>query len=161
MPAGPAPHTGCAVLTRRSLLQRAGMIALGTANSPEVLAACGSSGRTSASAPAATTKVALQLNYLENVPFSGTLLALHNGYYHAEGLDVTVLPGGPNLAPEPGVMSGKALVGITHTQEGAQPVLHGADLKIVGAAFQKSPTWASSTGHRGERASLEIISQPG
>jgi ABC-type nitrate/sulfonate/bicarbonate transport system substrate-binding protein len=144
-------------LSRRSLFRNAGMLAIGAAIAPEVLAACASSssssGSTAASAAAgagptgasgapaaALADVSIQLNYLENVQFAGTLMALGKGYYQQNGLNVTVLPGGPNVAPEPVVASGKALVGVTHTAEGAQAIVNGAPLTIIGAAFQKSPT---------------------
>lgn len=128
-------------LSRRSLLRYAAILGLGTAIAPEVLAACGSpAGSSSSAAATGLASVSLQLNYLENVQFAGTLMALSKGLYKAHGLDVTVLPGGPNVAPEPIVASGKALVGITHTSEGAQAIINGAPLTIIGAAFQKSPT---------------------
>lgn len=132
-------------LSRRSLFRRAGVLALGAAIAPEVLAACGSSASSASSAAtgsatASLADVSIQLNYLENVQFASTLMALGKGYYKKNGLNVTVLPGGPNVAPEPVVASGKALVGVTHTAEGAQAILNGAPLTIIGAAFQKSPT---------------------
>jgi ABC-type nitrate/sulfonate/bicarbonate transport system substrate-binding protein len=134
-------------LSRRSLFRKAGVLALGAAIAPEVLAACGSSssasspGTGSASAAGTTAAdVSIQLNYLENVQFAGTLMALGKGYYQKNGLSVTVLPGGPNVAPEPVVASGKALVGVTHTAEAVAAIVNGAPLTIIGAAFQKSPT---------------------
>lgn len=135
-------------LSRRSLFRKAGVIALGAAIAPEVLAACSSSSSSSAPAAAgastpadaAPADVSIQLNYLENVQFAGTLMALGKGYYQQNGLNVTVLPGGPNVSPEPVVVSGKALVGVTHTAEAVSAINNGAPLTIVGAAFQKSPT---------------------
>ena len=116
---------------------------------PEILAACGSgsSSSTATTLTSATTqlaKVNLQLVYLENVQFAGSFFAIERGYYRKQGLDVTLLPGGPNLAPEPIVVSGGALVGITHTAEAIQAINNGADLKIIGAGFQKSPTCIAS-----------------
>lgn len=84
-------------------------------------------------------------------------MALSKGYYRAEGLNVTVLPGGPNLAPEPVVVSGKALVGITHTAEGAQAIINGAPLKVIGAAFQKSPTCVVSKASAPIRNPQEMV----
>jgi ABC-type nitrate/sulfonate/bicarbonate transport system substrate-binding protein len=136
-------------LSRRSLFRKAGVFALGAAIAPEVLAACGSSssgsaavsaGASGSASPAALADVSIQLNYLENVQFAGTLMALGQGYYKQNGLNVTVLPGGPNVSPEPIVASGKALVGVTHTAEGIQAIVNGAPLTVIGAAFQKSPT---------------------
>ena len=147
-------------LSRRSLFRRAGVVALSAALAPEVLAACGgSSSSTPAAAGAASSlaDVSLQLNYLENVQFAGTLMALSKGYYKAHGLNVTVLPGGPNVAPEPIVASGKALVGVTHTAEGAQAIINGAPLEIIGAAFQKSPTCIVSKASAPIRSPKDMV----
>ena len=139
-------------LSRRSLFGKGaklvGVAALAGAI-PEFLAACGSGSATTATSAVATTtaaltKASLQLVYLENVQFAGSFLAMENGYYKKQGLDVTLLPGGPNLAPEPIVVSGTALVGITHTAEAIQAINNGADIKIIGAGFQKSPTCIAS-----------------
>lgn len=134
--------------SRRSFFSKGGKL-LGAAALagaiPEILAACGSASSAATSTTAATlAKVALQLVYLENVQFAGSFFALEKGYYKAAGVDVTLLPGGPNIAPEPIVMSGKALVGITHTAEVIQAINNGANLKIIGAGFQKSPTCITS-----------------
>ena len=137
-------------LTRRSLFGKGvkllGVTVLAGAI-PEILAACGSGSATTsavATTTAALTKASLQLDYLENVQFAGSFFAMERGYYKKQGLDVTLLPGGPNLAPEPIVVSGGALVGITHTAEAIQAINNGADLKVIGAGFQKSPTCIAS-----------------
>ncbi len=139
-------------LSRRSLFGKGaklvGAAALAGAI-PEILAACGSGSATTATSAVATTtaaltKVSLQLVYLENVQFAGSYFAMERGYYKKQGLDVTLLPGGPNLAPEPIVVSGTALVGITHTAEAIQAINNGADIKVIGAGFQKSPTCIAS-----------------
>jgi ABC-type nitrate/sulfonate/bicarbonate transport system substrate-binding protein len=134
-------------------------MALGLAVGPELLAACSSSPSTTSAAKssASLADVSIQLNYLENVQFAGTLMAMSKGYYKDAGLNVTVLPGGPNLAPEPVVVSGRALVGVTHTAEGAQAILNGAPLKIIGAAFQKSPTCLVSRASNPIRNPQEMI----
>ncbi len=93
-----------------------------------------------ASAAASMTQVALQFCYLKNVQFAGSYFATTKGYYKDAGLDVTLLPGGPSVAPEPIVVAGKALAGVTHTAEAIDAIINGADLKIIGATFQKNPT---------------------
>jgi ABC-type nitrate/sulfonate/bicarbonate transport system substrate-binding protein len=110
-----------------------------------VLAGCGSS--SSSSSPAASTKksaglydASLQLCYLENVQFAGSYFASTKGYYKDAGVNVTLIPGGPSLAPEPIVVAGKALVGVTHTSEVIPAINNGAPLKVIGATYQVSPT---------------------
>ena len=49
--------------------------------------------------------VTLQLQWVTQAQFAGYYAALENGYYDDEGLDVTILPGGPDIAP-PQVLAG-------------------------------------------------------
>ncbi len=90
-----------------------------------VLAACGqapAAAPTSApaaaatSAPAGTTpvvdKVTLQLKWVPQAQFAGYYAALDQNFYAAEGLDVTILPGGPDIVPEQVVAGGQAEFGI-------------------------------------------------
>jgi ABC-type nitrate/sulfonate/bicarbonate transport system substrate-binding protein len=143
-------------LTRRSLLQRTGALAVGAVVAPDLLGGLGRFAAAPADA-AALADVSIQLCYLENVQFAGSIMALANGYYKQQGLNVTVLPGGPNLAPEPVVVSGKALVGVTHTDEGVEAIINGAPLKVIGAAFQKSPTCIVSKASHPIRTPQEMI----
>ena len=118
-----------------------GMAALGLSGGlGSVLAACGSSSTSTTNTKAGLTPVSLQLCYLENVQFAGSYFAQTRGYYKAAGVEVTIIPGGPSLAPEPVVVSGKALVGVTHTAEVVPAIINGAPLKIIGATYQKNAT---------------------
>lgn len=148
-----SPQPG--LITRRQLLRRgagvAGAVALFGA-APGILSACSkSTTSTSPSTSPGLTKASLQLVYLENVQFGGSLYALNKGYYADAGIDMTLLPGGPNLSPEPLVVAGTATVGISHTAEIIQAINNGADLKVIGAGFQKNPTCITS------RASAPIM----
>lgn len=49
--------------------------------------------------------VTLQLQWVTQAQFAGYYVALDKGFYEAEGLDVTVLAGGPDIAP-PQVLAG-------------------------------------------------------
>ena len=44
-----------------------------------------------------TEKMTLQLRWLPQAQFAGYYIAAAKGYYKAEGLDVVILPGGPNI----------------------------------------------------------------
>ena len=50
-------------------------------------------------AAAAADDVTLQLKWVTQAQFAGYYVALENGYYADEGLNVTILPGGPDIAP--------------------------------------------------------------
>jgi len=57
-------------------------------------------------APAlAQDEVRLQLKWVTQAQFGGYYAALDQGFYEEEGLDVTILPGGPDIAP-PQVLAG-------------------------------------------------------
>ncbi|KIT16947.1 ABC transporter substrate-binding protein [Jannaschia aquimarina] len=53
----------------------------------------------------ADNEVTLQLQWVTQAQFAGYYVALENGYYEEEGLDVTIQPGGPDIAP-PQVLAG-------------------------------------------------------
>jgi NitT/TauT family transport system substrate-binding protein len=58
-----------------------------------------------ATGAAAADEVTLQLQWVTQAQFAGYYVALENGYYEEEGLDVTIQPGGPDIAP-PQVLAG-------------------------------------------------------
>ena len=53
----------------------------------------------------AADDVKLQLQWVTQAQFAGYYVALDKGYYSDEGLNVTILPGGPDIAP-PQVLAG-------------------------------------------------------
>ncbi len=53
----------------------------------------------------AADEITLQLQWVTQGQFAGYYVALENGYYAEEDLDVTILPGGPDIAP-PQVLAG-------------------------------------------------------
>ena len=53
----------------------------------------------------AADKLTLQLQWVTQAQFAGYYVALDKGYYDDEGLDVTIKPGGPDIAP-PQVLAG-------------------------------------------------------
>ena len=114
-------------LTRRRLLG-AGGAALGAAS-------LGLSPR----AVRAQTPVSLQLSWLHSVQFAGSYIAKSRGWWQELGLDVSLLPGGPNAPVEPPVVSGTALVGISAADYTAAAVEQGAPFRILAVAMQKNP----------------------
>ena len=136
---------------RRRLLQ---YLTLGTGAviaGPTLLAACGggddsstSSAATSGATGGATvgggvTDVGIQLSWLKTVEFAGYYLALQNGYYEQEGMDVELLAGGPNApAPEQSVAGGASEFGSVAFSNLVSAVKAGADLVCVGSQLQRN-----------------------
>ncbi|OMF92464.1 myristoyl transferase [Paenibacillus sp. FSL R7-0273] len=64
-------------------------------------------------APAAEpVTVKLQLKWVPQAQFAGYFLAQDKGYYAEEGLNVEILPGGPDIVPEQQVAGGSADIGV-------------------------------------------------
>ncbi len=61
-----------------------------------------------AGAAQAADDVKLQLKWVTQAQFAGYYVAQEKGYFEAEGLNVTILPGGPDIAPEQVIAGGGA-----------------------------------------------------
>jgi len=120
-------------MTHTPFLTRRHILAGGTA-------AIGAAGLGLSTRPAmAQTALAFQLSWLHSTQFAGSYIALKNGWWTEAGLDVTLLPGGPNAPVEPPVVSGAALMGISAADYTAAAVSEGAPFKIIGVAMQNNP----------------------
>jgi NitT/TauT family transport system substrate-binding protein len=97
----------------------------------------------------ALTAVRLQLQWSPQAQFAGYFAAIEQGYYEAEGLDVTMVPGGGTVAPQ---SAGSAADGPEFTIAWVPKVLQareaGSDLVDIAQVFQRSGTlsvsWKSS-----------------
>ena len=56
----------------------------------------------------AADKVTLQLKWVTQAQFAGYYVAKDKGFYKDDGLDVTIKPGGPDIAPEQVIAGGGA-----------------------------------------------------
>jgi ABC-type nitrate/sulfonate/bicarbonate transport system substrate-binding protein len=91
------------------------------------------------------------------VQFAGSYIAATRGYYRAQGIDVDIRPGGPNVAVMPLIVAGRALVGDSTVSAAAQARLAGAPIKIVGARWQRSPEVFLSPAARPIRTPAELV----
>ncbi len=156
-PADPRLPTGR--FGRRSFLKggvAAGGVALGAGGLSALLAACGDDADTAATtitgasspstdAPAAAVSggdlatVGYQLSWLPTVEHAGTYVAIERGYFAEEGVEVSINPGGPNVATVANVVSGQTLIGADGADNAGQAVAEGAPIKIFAARLQKNP----------------------
>jgi NitT/TauT family transport system substrate-binding protein len=83
-----------------------------------VATACGGdNGKASSSQPGAPAKVRVQLSWIPDGQFAGYLMARDKGFYRDENLDVTLLPGGPNVNAVQQVVTGAADMTINKVSE--------------------------------------------
>jgi NitT/TauT family transport system substrate-binding protein len=104
-----------------------------------LLVGCGK--RTEAAVPAAPAlvKVRFQTDWYPQPEHGGYYQALAKGYYAAEGLDVEILPGGPNAQAMTTVAVGRADLGMTNGDDVIVAIARGVPIKMVGAEMQRDP----------------------
>jgi NitT/TauT family transport system substrate-binding protein len=87
-----------------------------------------------------TTKATLRLKWLPQTQFAGFYLAKARGYYEAEGIDLTINPGGPNLLTENLVATGADTFGLSG---GTDSVFAAREKNLpvvcVGVSHQQTP----------------------
>lgn len=84
-------------------------------------------------------QVKLQLAWLYNAASAGEIVALKKGYFAEKGLDVEILPGGPNSNTVQETLSGVAQIATSYAPEIMHAANQGLPIKTFGAAFQKAP----------------------
>jgi len=96
----------------------------------------------------ANNKVTLQLKWVTQAQFAGYFAAENEGYYTAEGLDLEILPGGPDVVPQ---AVGSAATGPEFTISWVPKVLEAreaatgpSDLVNIAQIFQRSGTLSVS-----------------
>ena len=89
---------------------------------------------------AAATPFAMQAAWINDAEFAGYFVAIDQGYYAAEGLDLTYLPGGPDVIPEATIVAGRADLALTTPDTTIKAITdQGAKIKIIGTQYQKNP----------------------
>ena len=144
-------------LSRRALLGGGLKLAGGAA----LLGSLGSMGElmlgsTPASAAPMMASIKFQLGWLTNTEFAGSYIAASKGYYSKAGLSVDILPG-EGVDVEGVVGAGKALVGDSNADTCSAAVAQGADLKIIGAKYQKNPFCIISSAKKPIKTPQELI----
>jgi ABC-type nitrate/sulfonate/bicarbonate transport system substrate-binding protein len=138
-------------ISRRQMLIRASAAGVGLAGLPAFLAACGgddssssSSGSSdvtsSSSGSSDVTKLTMQAAWVNDAEFMGYFIAMTNGYYTEEGIDLNYLSGGPDVIPESSLLSGKSPLALTTPDSTINAIVNdGAPFVIIGAQYQKNP----------------------
>ncbi len=129
-------------LGRRQFLQRSALTAAGVAVAGSGLSTVWSGlGASGAGAAAADYgKLTFQLSWVKNVEFAGSYIADTKGFYKKQGFSsVELLSGGPTVQQDAVVQSGKAFACISAPDITSSAINNGADLKIIGAQYQKNP----------------------
>ncbi len=92
---------------------------------------------TAATAAHAADKVTIQLKWVAQAQFAGYFVAQDKGFYKEAGLDVTIKPGGPDIAPEQGFAAGGADVIVDWVTAALAAREKGVDLTNIAQTFQR------------------------
>lgn len=126
-------------MSRRQLLMRASAAGVGLAGLPAFLAACGGDDDESSSSDS-LTKFTMQAAWVNDAEFMGYFIAMVNGYYAEEGIELNYLSGGPDVIPESSLLSGVSPLALTTVESTINVIVNdGAPFVIVGAQYQKNP----------------------
>ncbi len=91
-----------------------------------------------ASSAAAADPMTLQLKWVTQAQFAGYYVAQAKGFYKAEGLDVTIKPGGPDINPSQVIAAGGADVIVDWMPDALAAREKGVPLVNIAQVFQKS-----------------------
>lgn len=101
-------------------------------------------------------KVSIQLKWRHQFQFAGYYAALHKGFYAEEGLDVTILEGGPDRPSIQTVLDQKADFGVSDSDVMLHR-LQGARLVVCATIFQHSPYVILSRRDRNIRYLSDLV----
>ncbi len=93
---------------------------------------------TGAGAAQAADDVTLQLKWVTQAQFAGYYVALEKGFYEEEGLNVTIKPGGPDVAPVQVLMGGGADVMIDWMPSALAAREKGSPVVNIAQPFKRS-----------------------
>jgi len=86
----------------------------------------------------AADPIVLQLKWLADAQSAGFYIAQAKGFYRQAGLDVTILPGGPNVTPSEVLATGKADVAVDWMPSALAARDKGAPIVNIAQMFQHS-----------------------
>ncbi len=104
-----------------------------------MIAGCAKKAGSTPATTAGLVRIKFQTDWFPQPEHGGYYQALAKGYYAAEGLDVEILPGGPNAQVMTSVAVGRADLGMTNGDDVIVAIARGVPLRMVGAEMQRDP----------------------
>jgi len=109
-----------------------------------------------AGAAQAADEVTLQLKWVTQAQFAGYYVALDKGFYDEEGLDVTILAGGPDIAPTQVIAGGGADVVIDWMPPALAAREKGLPLVNIAQPFKSSGMMLTCLAETGIKAPADF-----
>ena len=107
---------------------------------------------------AAASELAFQASWVNDAEFTGYFVAIDQGYYKDQGIDLDYLPGGPDVIPESALLADRADLTLTTPDTTIKAITEqGAPFKIIGAQYQKNPLGVVSLADKPINDPKELI----
>ena len=107
---------------------------------------------------AAASELAFQASWVNDAEFTGYFVAIDQGYYRDQGLELDYLPGGPDVIPESALLADRADLTLTTPDTTIKAITEqGAPFKIIGAQYQKNPLGVVSLADKPINDPKELI----
>lgn len=81
----------------------------------------------------------VQLDWKPNAQFAGLILAIHNGWFADQNVDVRILPWQPTTDPVKNLSSQVGLIAVSEDNLAIQSAFSGEKIKLLGSMLQRSP----------------------
>lgn len=81
----------------------------------------------------------VQLDWKPNAQFAGLILAIHNGWFADQNVDVRILPWQPATDPVKNLSSEVGLIAVSEDNLAIQSAFSGEKIKLLGSMLQRSP----------------------
>lgn len=104
----------------------------------------------------AADKVTLQLKWVTQAQFAGYYVAKDKGFYKDAGLDVTIKPGGPDIAPAQVIAGGGADVIVTWMPDALATREKGVPLVNIAQPFKRSGMEMTCRAETGIKAPADL-----
>ena len=109
-----------------------------------------------AGAAQAQEKVTLQLKWVTQAQFAGYFVAKDKGFYKEAGLDVTIKPGGPDIAPPQVIAGGGADVVVDWLPSALAAREKGVPLVNIAQPFKRSGMWLTCRAETGIKTPQDL-----
>jgi NitT/TauT family transport system substrate-binding protein len=109
-----------------------------------------------ATSDGALTDVTLQLQWVAQAQFAGYYAAVDQGYYEDEGLNVTIMEGGPDIVPQDVLASGDVDYAISWVPKVLGSIEQGANITDVAQIFERSATTQISFKDKGVESPADL-----
>lgn len=107
--------------------------------------------------PVVLEKVTVQLSWFQDPEFSGFYSAIEKGFYAEEGLDVTLVAGGPEADPIKEVLEGRAQFGVDPANAIISSRANGEEIVAISCIYKENPFLIMTLPESGIKGPQDLV----